>query len=146
MVSVCASIQINYLNKALDLFNTAIVSPIYYVMFTTLTILASVIMFQEEQTATQVATETCGFVTIIAGVFLLHATKDMDVSLASLYQAAPSAARDQAARAPLYTPSRSTGAALGTHCAAPHVVSMCSDGAYAAADVQWDQGCKRVST
>lgn len=36
----------NYLNKALDLFNTAIVSPIYYVMFTTFTIIASVILFQ----------------------------------------------------------------------------------------------------
>lgn len=32
--------------QALDTFNTAIVSPIYYVMFTTLTILASVIMFK----------------------------------------------------------------------------------------------------
>lgn len=36
----------NYLNKALDLFNTAIVSPVYYVMFTTLTIMASIIMFR----------------------------------------------------------------------------------------------------
>ena len=36
----------NYLNKALDLFNTAIVSPIYYVMFTVFTISASVILFQ----------------------------------------------------------------------------------------------------
>lgn len=32
--------------QALDTFNTAIVSPIYYVMFTTLTIFASVIMFK----------------------------------------------------------------------------------------------------
>jgi hypothetical protein len=32
--------------QALDTFNTAIVSPIYYVMFTTLTILASIIMFK----------------------------------------------------------------------------------------------------
>ncbi|XLT27744.1 hypothetical protein HN873_059036 [Arachis hypogaea] len=32
--------------KALDTFNTAVVSPIYCVMFTTLTILASVIMFK----------------------------------------------------------------------------------------------------
>ena len=38
--------QMNYLNKALDLFNTAIVSPIYFVMFTTFTILASAILFQ----------------------------------------------------------------------------------------------------
>ena len=38
--------QINYLNRALDMFNTAIVSPIYYVMFTLFTITASLIMFQ----------------------------------------------------------------------------------------------------
>jgi magnesium transporter len=35
-----------HLLQALDLFNTAIVSPVYYVMFTTLTILASAILFQ----------------------------------------------------------------------------------------------------
>ena len=45
-VAVCVVTQMNYLNKALDLFNTAIVSPIYYVMFTTFTITASVILFQ----------------------------------------------------------------------------------------------------
>lgn len=33
-------------SQALDTFNTAVVSPIYYVMFTSLTILASVIMFK----------------------------------------------------------------------------------------------------
>lgn len=32
--------------QALDTFNTAVVSPIYYVMFTTLAIIASVIMFK----------------------------------------------------------------------------------------------------
>lgn len=32
--------------QALDTFNTAVVSPIYYVMFTSFTILASVIMFK----------------------------------------------------------------------------------------------------
>lgn len=35
-----------FFNQALDTFNTAVVSPIYYVMFTTLTIVASVIMFK----------------------------------------------------------------------------------------------------
>ncbi|CAI9117590.1 OLC1v1019000C1 [Oldenlandia corymbosa var. corymbosa] len=39
-------LQLNYLNKALDTFNTAVVSPVYYVMFTSFTILASVIMFK----------------------------------------------------------------------------------------------------
>ncbi|PQQ10969.1 putative magnesium transporter NIPA4 [Prunus yedoensis var. nudiflora] len=69
----------NYLNKALDTFNTAVVSPIYYVMFTSLTILASVIMFKDwdRQSPTQVVTEMCGFVTILGGTFLLHRTKDM---------------------------------------------------------------------
>lgn len=39
-LSICVCMQ------ALDTFNTAVVSPIYYVMFTSLTILASVIMFK----------------------------------------------------------------------------------------------------
>ncbi|XP_048227176.1 probable magnesium transporter NIPA4 isoform X2 [Ricinus communis] len=46
VVITCVITQMNYLNKALDTFNTAVVSPIYYVMFTSLTILASVIMFK----------------------------------------------------------------------------------------------------
>jgi hypothetical protein len=32
--------------QALDTFNATIVSPVYYVMFTTLTIIASAIMFK----------------------------------------------------------------------------------------------------
>lgn len=37
-VVICIFIQMNYLNKALDLFNTSIVTPVYYVFFTTLVI------------------------------------------------------------------------------------------------------------
>ncbi|KAK2966085.1 hypothetical protein RJ640_025581 [Escallonia rubra] len=79
VVAVCVITQMNYLNKALDTFNTAVVSPIYYVMFTSLTILASVIMFKDwdRQNPTQIVTEMCGFVTILSGTFLLHKTKDM---------------------------------------------------------------------
>ncbi|RDY00035.1 putative magnesium transporter NIPA4, partial [Mucuna pruriens] len=75
----CCLLQINYLNKALDTFNTAVVSPVYYVMFTSFTIVASIIMFKEwaKQDASQIATELCGFVTILSGTFLLHKTKDM---------------------------------------------------------------------
>jgi len=80
VVSCCVVTQINYLNKALDLFNSAIVSPIYYVMFTLLTITASMIMFKEKQTMTQVATQACGFGTIVSGTFILHSTKDMDLT------------------------------------------------------------------
>ncbi|KAL5558476.1 hypothetical protein UlMin_034687 [Ulmus minor] len=79
VVLTCVITQMNYLNKALDTFNTAVVSPIYYVMFTSLTILASVIMFKDwdRQSPTQIVTEMCGFVTILSGTFLLHKTKDM---------------------------------------------------------------------
>lgn len=46
IVGVSVITQLNYLNRALDMFNTAIVSPIYYVMFTLFTITASLIMFK----------------------------------------------------------------------------------------------------
>lgn len=78
--------QMNYLNKALDLFNTAIVTPIYYVMFTTLTITASMIMMREKQTTTQLLTEASGFVTIVCGTFLLHTTKDVDLPVEAFMQ------------------------------------------------------------
>ncbi|XP_040999569.1 probable magnesium transporter NIPA2 [Juglans microcarpa x Juglans regia] len=79
VVIACCLLQINYLNMALDTFNTAVVSPVYYVMFTSLTIFASMIMFKDwdSQDASQIATELCGFVTILSGTFLLHKTKDM---------------------------------------------------------------------
>ena len=65
-VACCVVTQMNYLNKALDVFNTAVVTPIYYVMFTTLTLIASSIMFQDyaNQTAKEVMSQLCGFVTI----------------------------------------------------------------------------------
>eukprot|EP00249_Psilotum_nudum_P014576 c24896_g1_i1 orf=945-2009(-) len=78
VVVVCVLIQMNYLSKALDTFNTAIVSPIYYAMFTSLTILASVIMFKDcnHQNPQQIITVLCGFITILAGTFLLYMTRD----------------------------------------------------------------------
>lgn len=82
VVVTCILTQMNYLNKALDTFNTAVVSPIYYVMFTSLTILASAIMFKDwdNRSPSQIITVLCGFVTILCGTFLLHATKDMGES------------------------------------------------------------------
>ncbi|XP_024969790.1 probable magnesium transporter NIPA1 [Cynara cardunculus var. scolymus] len=79
LLIVFVLMQLNYLNKALDTFNTAVISPVYYVMFTSLTILASMIMFKnwDHQNASQIVTELGGFVTIFSGTFLLHKTKDM---------------------------------------------------------------------
>ncbi|KAK6925551.1 Magnesium transporter NIPA [Dillenia turbinata] len=95
VVIICVVTQMNYLNKddtynyyfttkfqALDTFNTAVVSPIYYVMFTSLTILASVIMFKDwdGEEGGSIASEICGFVVVISGTILLHATKDFERS------------------------------------------------------------------
>ncbi|KAG7022108.1 putative magnesium transporter NIPA6, partial [Cucurbita argyrosperma subsp. argyrosperma] len=68
--------------SALDTFNTAIVSPIYYVMFTTLTILASVIMFKDwdGQSGGTIISEICGFVVVLSGTILLQLTKDFERS------------------------------------------------------------------
>ncbi|KAK1896563.1 Magnesium transporter NIPA2 [Dissostichus eleginoides] len=82
----CVSTQINYLNKALDIFNTSLVTPIYYVFFTTSVLSCSAILFKEwgHMGAGDVIGTLSGFLTIIVGIFLLHAFKDVSVSLSSL--------------------------------------------------------------
>ncbi|XP_076870837.1 magnesium transporter NIPA2 isoform X2 [Brachyhypopomus gauderio] len=82
----CVSTQINYLNKALDIFNTSLVTPIYYVFFTTSVLTCSAILFKEWEHMgyDDIIGTLTGFVTIIVGIFLLHAFKDVNVSLATL--------------------------------------------------------------
>lgn len=89
IVVSCILVQLNYLNKALDTFNTAVVTPIYYVFFTSFVILASVILFKEwgKMSAVDITGNMCGFLTIICGIFLLQAFKDMNISLANLPKA-----------------------------------------------------------
>ncbi|KMT14581.1 hypothetical protein BVRB_4g073510 [Beta vulgaris subsp. vulgaris] len=85
VLMTCIITQMNYLNKALDSFNTVVVSPIYYVMFTTLTILASVIMFKDwdGQDGGAIASEICGFIVVISGTILLQMTRDIMEKLPS---------------------------------------------------------------
>lgn len=81
--AVFIAIQMNYLNKALDIFSTSIVTPIYYVMFTSLVITASAILFKEwkHMDASDVVGDVCGFLVVVIAVILLNAFKDMDVSM-----------------------------------------------------------------
>ncbi|XP_042483908.1 probable magnesium transporter NIPA6 isoform X2 [Macadamia integrifolia] len=82
---ICVITQLNYLNKALDTFDTAVVSPIYYVMFTTLTIIASAIMFKDwsGQNVSSIASELCGFITVLSGTIILHSTREQEVTPAT---------------------------------------------------------------
>ncbi|MEE6462095.1 hypothetical protein FKM82_001492 [Ascaphus truei] len=75
-------IQINYLNKALDVFNTSLVTPIYYVFFTTMVVTCSVILFKEwnSMDISDVIGTLSGFLTIIIGIFLLHSFKNTNVT------------------------------------------------------------------
>ncbi|KAG4066839.1 hypothetical protein HA402_012906 [Bradysia odoriphaga] len=81
--AVFIAIQMNYLNKALDIFNTGIVTPIYYVIFTSLVILASAILFKEwkHMSVEDVIGDICGFFIVIIAVILLNAFQNMDISL-----------------------------------------------------------------
>uniref|UniRef100_A0A8D2BQX0 NIPA like domain containing 1 n=1 Tax=Sus scrofa TaxID=9823 RepID=A0A8D2BQX0_PIG len=78
--------QINYLNKALDTFNTSLVTPIYYVFFTSMVVTCSVILFQEwyGMKAGDIIGTLSGFFTIINGIFLLHAFKNIDITWSDL--------------------------------------------------------------
>ncbi|XP_062551495.1 magnesium transporter NIPA2 [Armigeres subalbatus] len=80
---IFVGIQVNYLNKALDIFNTSIVTPIYYVIFTTLVITASAILFKEwgRMKAEDIIGDLCGFFVVIVAVVLLNAFREMDISL-----------------------------------------------------------------
>ncbi|XP_073464581.1 magnesium transporter NIPA3 [Aquarana catesbeiana] len=81
-LALTVSTQINYLNKALDIFNTSIVTPIYYVFFTTMVVTCSVILFKEWNSMDigDMMGTLSGFLTIIIGIFLLHAFKNTNIT------------------------------------------------------------------
>ncbi|KNE58706.1 hypothetical protein AMAG_04258 [Allomyces macrogynus ATCC 38327] len=80
VVLACAITQVNYFNKALDVFSTNVVTPVYYVFFTTATITASIVLFQgfNNSSAVEVVSVFAGFTTIFIGVFMLNAKSGMD--------------------------------------------------------------------
>lgn len=76
IVIVTLVIEIVYLNKALNLFNTALVTPTYYVIFTTMTIVSSIVLYRGfDASPTDIATCVLGFLSICSGVALLHNSK-----------------------------------------------------------------------
>ncbi|KAI9683686.1 MAG: hypothetical protein M1829_004991 [Trizodia sp. TS-e1964] len=68
--------EIIFLNKALNLFNAALVTPTYYVFFTSSTIVTSAILFQGfKGSPASIATVVMGFLQICSGVILLQLSK-----------------------------------------------------------------------
>lgn len=77
------SVQMNYLNKALDIYNTPMVAALYYVFFTSAVLTASAILFRELQSmsATNLIGVFTGFVIIICAIFLMNVFKDHELTL-----------------------------------------------------------------
>jgi len=70
----------NYFNKALDTFSTNVVNPMYFVCFSTATIVASLILFQGFDTtgATDTLSLLAGFIVTFLGVHLLNLSRNAD--------------------------------------------------------------------
>lgn len=85
----CSLIELVYLNKSLDTFNTAIVTPTYYVLFTSCAVMFSLVMFKEfgAMSLKDTIGAIIGFLVICCGIFLLNAFKNMNVSLRNLPKA-----------------------------------------------------------
>ncbi|KAJ7326630.1 hypothetical protein JRQ81_016389 [Phrynocephalus forsythii] len=78
--------QIIYLNRSLDVFNTSLVTPIYYVCFTTTVVVCSVILFKEWNSMDlgDIVGTLSGFFTIIIGIFFLHVFKNVMITWSQL--------------------------------------------------------------
>ncbi|GAA6009162.1 hypothetical protein JCM11491_005775 [Sporobolomyces phaffii] len=81
-VVVCIAVQMNYFNKALDLFPTTVVNPSYFVGFSSCTLLASIILFHGLNTTGGANTLSllCGLFVICLGVYLLNLSRSENES------------------------------------------------------------------
>ncbi len=81
-------IQLTVAQKALNIFNAALVTPTYYVFFTSATIVTSAVLFRGfKGTPTSIVTVVLGFLQICAGVVLLQLSKSAkDVPDAAVFK------------------------------------------------------------
>ncbi|PPQ87951.1 hypothetical protein CVT25_001136 [Psilocybe cyanescens] len=77
VVGLSIIVQMNYFNKALDTFSTNVVNPLYYVGFSSCTIVASLILFQGFNTsdASNTFSLLTGFIVTFLGVHLLNLSR-----------------------------------------------------------------------
>ncbi|XP_072302098.1 magnesium transporter NIPA4 [Eucyclogobius newberryi] len=107
--------QVNYLNKSLDVFNTQIVYPIYYVLFTSVVLCTSAILFQEWSSMSPInIVSTIGsFMVIVVGVILLNLFRENELTLKKLSdrlsRPGEEAPTNVAARSPVAAATRSFG-------------------------------------
>jgi len=85
-----------YLNRALDMFNTAVVTPLLYVIFTGCVIIASAVLFREwsSLSSEDVVGNLCGLLVIVSGIFLVQAFRELNISMKNLPRARKDDARN----------------------------------------------------
>lgn len=108
-VIVMILVEINYLNKALNIFNTAIVTPVYFTYFTTSTIIATSVLYRGfHGTSVSFANVLFGFLTIVGGVILLQfsivADRSSDTDMLSTNLSNVQKAADAVAEADILDP------------------------------------------
>lgn len=86
VAAFCITVQMNFLNRALDAFNTAMVTPILYIVFTTFVLIASALLFKEWGTlgASHVINILCGFLVIVVAIFLISVFKELKLGWKAL--------------------------------------------------------------
>ncbi|CAM5078234.1 unnamed protein product [Natator depressus] len=79
-------IQFKYINKALECFDSSVFGAIYYVVFTTLVLLASAILFREWSNVGVVdfLGMACGFTTVSIGIVLIQVFKEFNFNIGDL--------------------------------------------------------------
>jgi magnesium transporter len=88
-IAGCILVQMNYFNKALDTFSTNVVNPMYFVGFSTATLVASLIMFQGFNTsgARDSLSLLAGLAVTFLGVHLLNLSRAPEPPLPAAHSA-----------------------------------------------------------
>ncbi|KAL1239141.1 Magnesium transporter NIPA2 [Trichinella pseudospiralis] len=86
ILAVSIFLQLQYLSKALDVFQVGIVTTIYYAFFTTMVVVAGGLLLKEWSALNipDYIGFLCGFVNILIGTFLMQAFKDLSITMHSL--------------------------------------------------------------
>ena len=81
-IIVCILVQMIYLNRALDLFSTPVVTTVYYVLFTTCVLITSGILFREWRLLNFIDITAClvGFSVTTCGLMLINYVKTNTLS------------------------------------------------------------------
>ncbi|XP_077360871.1 magnesium transporter NIPA3-like [Festucalex cinctus] len=83
---ISVTVQVHFLNKSLDTFGPLLVYPVYYVLFTSVVLVTSAVLFGEwhKMAATDAVSAVGAFLVMVVGVAMLQLFKDTQVTMPQL--------------------------------------------------------------